>query len=244
MLSIHCASALDNVPAQVSMTFKGAPVMTRRRIVVINPNSNETVTSGLSEALRPLCFTGGPEIVCTTLADGPYGIESQADVESVALPLLRFVESDNGADAFVIACYSDPGLHVCREGSRRPVFGIAESGVLTALARAEKFGVIAIKQKSIRRHIRYLRQTGLMERLAGERPLEMDVADTASGAGTLDRLIQVGRELRDEDGAEAILMGCAGMARHRRALEEALGVPVIDPTQAAVAMAIGVVSVA
>jgi allantoin racemase len=218
--------------------------MTRRRIVVVNPNSNEAVTRGLDEALRPLAFAEGPEIVCTTLAEGPYGIETQADVESVAMPLRRFVESDNGADAFIIACYSDPGLHVCREGTDRPVFGIAESGVLTALARAETFGVIAIKQRSIRRHVRYLRQMGLTERLAGERPLEMSVAETASGEGTLDRLIAVGRELRDEDGAGAIVMGCAGMARHRRALEEALGVPVIDPTQAAVAMALGAVCVA
>ena len=218
--------------------------MTRRRIVVVNPNSNEAVTRGLDEALRPLAFAEGPEIVCTTLAEGPYGIETQADVESVAMPLRRFVESDNGADAFVIACYSDPGLHVCREGTARPVFGIAESGVLTALARAETFGVIAIKQRSIRRHVRYLRQMGLTERLAGERPLEMSVAETASGEGTLDRLIAVGRELRDEDGAGAIVMGCAGMARHRRALEKALGVPVIDPTQAAVAMALGAVCVA
>ena len=218
--------------------------MTRRRIVVVNPNSNEAVTRGLDEALRPLAFAEGPEIVCTTLAEGPYGIETQADVETVAMPLRRLIESDNGADAFVIACYSDPGLHVCREGTDRPVFGIAESGVLTALARAETFGVIAIKQRSIRRHVRYLRQMGLAERLAGERPLEMSVAETASGEGTLDRLIAVGRELRDEDGAGAIVMGCAGMARHRRALEEALGVPVIDPTQAAVAMALGAVCVA
>jgi Asp/Glu/hydantoin racemase len=218
--------------------------MTRRRIVVVNPNSNEAVTRGLDEALRPLAFAEGPEIVCTTLAEGPYGIETQADVESVAMPLRRLIESDNGADAFVIACYSDPGLHVCREGTDRPVFGIAESGVLTALARAETFGVIAIKQRSIRRHVRYLRQMGLAERLAGERPLEMSVAETASGEGTLGRLIAVGRELRDEDGAGAIVMGCAGMARHRRALEEALGVPVIDPTQAAVAMALGAVCVA
>ena len=218
--------------------------MTRRRIVVVNPNSNEAVTRGLDEALRPLAFAEGPEIVCTTLADGPYGIETQADVESVAMPLRRLIESDNGADAFVIACYSDPGLHVCREGTARPVFGIAESGVLTALARAETFGVIAIKQRSIRRHVRYLRQMGLTERLAGERPLEMSVAETASGEGTLDRLIAVGRELRDEDGAGAIVMGCAGMARHRRALEKALGMPVIDPTQAAVAMALGAVCVA
>ena len=218
--------------------------MTRRRIVVINPNSNETVTRGIDEALRPLAFANGPEIVCTTLAEGPYGIESQADVESVTMPLRRLIESDNGADAFVIACYSDPGLHVCREGSERPVFGIAECGVLTALARAEKFGVIAIKQRSIRRHIRYLRQMGLTDRLAGKRPLEMSVAETASAEGTLDRMIEVGRELRDRDGAEVIVMGCAGMARHRRPLEEALGVPVVDPTHAAVAMAIGAVSVA
>ena len=218
--------------------------MSRRRIVVVNPNSNETVTRGLDDALRPLAFADGPEIVCTTLAEGPYGIETQADAESVAMPLRRLVESDNQADAFVIACYSDPGLHVCREGTERPVFGIAESGVLTALARAETFGVIAIKQRSIRRHVRYLRQMGLEGRLAGERPLEMSVAETASGEGTLDRLIAVGRELRDRDGAGAIVMGCAGMARHRRALEEALGVPVIDPTQAAVAMALGTVCVA
>jgi allantoin racemase len=218
--------------------------MTRRRIVVVNPNSNEAVTRGLDAALRPLAFADGPEIVCTTLAEGPYGIETQADVESVAMPLRRLIESDNGADAFVVACYSDPGLHVCREGTDRPVFGIAESGVLTALARAETFGVIAVKQRSIRRHVRYLRQMGLTERLAGERPLEMSVAETASGEGTLDRLIAVGRELRDEDGAGAIVMGCAGMARHRRALEKALGVPVIDPTQAAVAMALGAVCVA
>jgi allantoin racemase len=218
--------------------------MTRRRIVVINPNSNEAVTRGLDDALRPLAFADGPEIVCMTLAEGPYGIETQADVESVAMPLRHLIESDNGADAFIIACYSDPGLHVCREGTDRPVFGIAESGVLTALARAETFGVIAIKQRSIRRHVRYLRQMGLTERLAGERPLEMSVAETASGEGTLERLIAVGRALRDEDGAEAIVMGCAGMARHRRALEQALGIPVIDPTQAAVTMALGTVCVA
>src|SRR5450631_577740 len=205
--------------------------MSRRRILVINPNSNTTVTSGLEQALKPLDFADGPEIVCTTLAGGPYGIESQADCDSVAMPLRRLIESDNIASAFVIACYSDPGLHVCREGTDRPVFGIAECGVLTALTRAETFGVIAIAQRSIRRHIRYLRQMGLIDRLAGERPLNMSVAETASG----------GRALMDEDGAGAIVMGCAGMARLRRPLEDALGIPVIDPTQAAVAMALGAV---
>jgi len=215
--------------------------MSRPRILVINPNSNHLVTQGLKEALKPLDFDGGPEIVCETLAEGPHGIESQADADSVVMPLRRLVESDNHSAAFVIACYSDPGLHVCREGTDRPVFGIAECGVLTALARAETFGVIAIAQRSIRRHLRYLRQMGLMDRMTSERPLNMSVAETTSGDGTLAKMIEVGRALKDEDGAGAIVMGCAGMARHRKSLEQALGIPVIDPTQAAVTMALGTV---
>jgi Asp/Glu/hydantoin racemase len=215
--------------------------MSRPRILVINPNSNVIVTKGLEVALQPLSFADGPEIVCTTLDEGPYGVESQADADSVVMPLRRLVESDNGSAAFVIACYSDPGLHVCREGTDRPVFGIAECGVLTAMTRAETFGVIAIAQRSIRRHIRYLRQMGLMDRLAGERPLGMSVAETASGEGTLAKMIEVGRALKEQDGAGAVIMGCAGMARLRRPLEDALGIPVIDPTQAAVTMALGAV---
>ena len=218
--------------------------MSRPRIMVINPNSNRVVTAGLAEALKPLMFADGPEIVCETLAEGPFGIESQADADSVTMPLRRFVESDNGSAAFVIACYSDPGLHVCREATARPVLGIAECGVLTALTRAETFGVIAIAQRSIRRHLRYLRQMGLMDRLAAERPLDMSVAETASGEDTLARMILIGRALKDEDGAGAIVMGCAGMARHRKALQDALGIPVIDPTQAAVTMALGAVQFA
>ena len=66
----------------------------------------------------------------------------------------------------------------------------------------------------------------------------------ASGEGTLARMIEVGRRLKDDDGADVVVMGCAGMARHRVPLEQALGVPVIDPTQAAVTMAIGTVQLA
>ncbi|GJD52119.1 Hydantoin racemase [Methylobacterium crusticola] len=212
-----------------------------RRILVINPNSNDAVTRGLEAALAPLAR---PDIAiaCRTLAEGPFGIETQADVERVTLPLRDLVVRE-AADATVIACYSDPGLHVCREATPRPVLGIAECGVLTALARADRFGVIAIRARSIPRHLRQLRQMAVIDRLAGERALEMSVAETAGGRDTLARMIAVGRDLRDRDGAGAVVMGCAGMAAHRRALEDELGVPVIDPTQAAVAMALGLVAV-
>jgi allantoin racemase len=126
--------------------------MARADILVINPNSNPAVTAGLDAALAPLRLYDGPSIRCTTLTKGPFGIETQKDVEQVTLPLRTLVEQDNAADAFVIACFSDPGLHVCREATRRPVFGINECGVLTALARGERFGIIAIAAKSIARH--------------------------------------------------------------------------------------------
>jgi allantoin racemase len=215
--------------------------MARADILIINPNSNPAVTAGLDAALATLRLGDGPSIRCATLAEGPFGIETQKDVEQVTLPLRRLVEQDNAADAFVIACFSDPGLHVCREATRRPVFGINECGVLTALARGDRFGIIAIAAKSVARHRRYLRQMGLDSRLAGERALEMSVAETASGENTFARMETVGRALIEQDGADVVVMGCAGMARHRRPLEAALGVPVIDPTQAAVAMAIGTV---
>lgn len=212
-----------------------------RRITVINPNSNEVVTEGIRTAVDAIRFEAGPEIACVTLKCGPIGIETQADVESVVLPLRALISSDAQSDAFVIACYSDPGLHVCREATERPVFGINECAVLTALAHGDRIGVLAIKEASVRRHIRYLRQMGLLDRFAGERPLDMSVAETASGTGTLARMISVSEELRERDGADVIVMGCAGMARHRRSLEAELGIPVIDPCQAAIAMAFGAV---
>lgn len=218
--------------------------MTRPEIVVINPNSNPAVTAGFDAALAPLRFADGPILRCVTLEEGPFGVETQEHTEQVTIPLRRMVERDTAASAFVIACYSDPGLHVCREGTKRPVFGIAESALLTALARGDRYGVIAIGAGSMPRHQRYVRQMGLAERFAGERPLNMSVAESASGAGTLARMIEVGGELVKHDRADVIVMGCAGMARHRRALEEALGVPVVDPVQAAVTMAIGAVQIA
>ncbi len=218
------------------MTPKPSP-----RIQVINPNSNEVVTEGIRAAVDAMRLPGGPEISCVTLAEGPHGIESQADVEQVTLPLRTLVSSDTQSDAFIIACYSDPGLHVCREATRKPVFGINECAVLTALARGDRFGVLAIKDASVRRHIRYLRQMGLIDRLAGERALDLSVAETASGANTFARMVAVGEQLRDVDNADIVVMGCAGMARHRQMLEAELGIPVIDPCQAAVAMAMGAV---
>ena len=206
-------------------------------IRVINPNSNQAVTDGLAAALAAFVIPGRIEIQCETLEEGPFGIESQRDVESVALPLVARMLA-RPADAFVIACYSDPGLALARAEIRAPVFGIQESAMSTALTRGDRFGVIAIAEASIPRHLRAIRAAGIESRLAGERALGLSVADSG-GDGVFDRLEAVGRALRDQDGADVIVLGCAGMAPQRARLEAALARPVIEPTQAAVAQALG-----
>jgi Asp/Glu/hydantoin racemase len=77
------------------------------------------------------------------------------------------------------------------------------------------------------------------QRLAGDLPIGLGVTELAAGRGTLSRIIEIGRRLRDQNGADVLVMGCAGMARYRAELEEAVQIPVVEPTQAAVAMAIG-----
>jgi Asp/Glu/hydantoin racemase len=210
-------------------------------IVVINPNSTEAVTEAIDQAIAPLRMAGGPAIACVTLAEGPPGVESQAHVEQVVQPIVRLIAGRNDAAAFVIACFSDPGLHAAREATARPVLGIAECGMLNALTLGERFGIVSILARSVPRHLRYVRQLGLASRFAGDLPIELGVVELADAGRTLVRLSAIGSELRDHYGADVLVLGCAGMAQYRHQLEAALGIPVVDPTQAAVTMAVGAV---
>jgi Asp/Glu/hydantoin racemase len=209
------------------------------RIVVVNPNSSEAVTHDIDTALTPLRVAGAAEIECLTLKEGPPGIQTQRDVEQVVLPLCNLMaREENRADAFVIACFSDPGLHAARESTSRPVIGSAAAGIATALNLGNMVGIVAILPTSLGRHWRYFRAMGVAERIAGDRPVNLGVLELADEARTVARMTEVGLRLRDDDGADVLVMGCAGMARYRQRLEDALRLPVIDPTQAAVSMAI------
>jgi Asp/Glu/hydantoin racemase len=210
------------------------------RILVINPNSTVSVTRAIEDAMAPLRIPGGSEIACLTLDEGPPGVESQTDADSVIQPLCRVIrEQEPDAAAFVIACFSDPGLFSAREATAKPVLGIAECGILTALTLGHRFGVISILARSVPRHLRYIAAMGLGQRLAGDLPIGLGVTELADARMTLTRMVDVGRRLRDGHGADVLVMGCAGMARYRSDLEEALQVPIVEPTQAAVTMALG-----
>jgi len=210
------------------------------RILVINPNSTEAVTRGIDEACAPLRMEGGPAIDCVTLKEGPPGIETQQHVDGVVAPMLKLIrEKERDYSAFVIACYSDPGLHSAREATKKPVLGISECGILNALTLGQRFGVIAILKQSIPRHLRYVGALGVAERLAGELPVGLGVTELSDEKKTFGRMVEVGKALRDEHGADVVVMGCAGMARYRKPLQDEIGIPVVEPTQAAVAMAVG-----
>jgi len=209
-------------------------------IRVINPNSNTEVTQQMSLALDGLRLPGGPRIDCITFADAPFGIENVDHINQVIPMLEQHVQTDQAADAFIIACYSDPGLDNCRALTTRPVFGIQNSGVLAAMALGRRFGVIALSQAAIGRHLIYLEQMGVLSSLAAERPLGMSVAE-CEAPEAYSHIADLARALRDEDGAECLVLGCAGMARHRAQLAEETGLPVVDPTWAAVNAAMGAV---
>jgi allantoin racemase len=207
-------------------------------LVVINPNSSQKVTDGIDAAIDPLRSFGIP-IRCLSLAEGPPGIETQRQADLTIAPMLQLAAAQKDAAGYVIACFGDPGLHALRDQTELPVVGIQEAAVMTALTLGQRFGVIAILPASIPRHLRAFGAMGVLDRLAGDRALGLGVADLADSGKSLDAMIATGKRLRDEDGANVLVMGCAGMAMYRDHLQEATGLPVVEPTQVAVGMALG-----
>ncbi|MBA3478469.1 MAG: aspartate/glutamate racemase family protein [Lautropia sp.] len=211
-------------------------------ILVLNPNSTQDVTDHIDRSLQSFRLPGGPQIVCDTLRSGPPGIESQAHVDGTSERLLDYFATHpqrRPPAALVLACFSDPGVFAMREELNCPVFGSAECAYFTAAARGERFGVISILARVVPRHRRQVRLLGLEHKLAADLPIGRSVVALSDEDATLSRLLEVGRTLVQSHGADVVVLGCAGMARYRDRLEDALQVPVIDPTQAAVAMAIG-----
>ena len=211
------------------------------RIVVLNPNSTEAVTQGIGRSLAALAAEAGVQVDCLTLPEGPPGIETQAHIEAVIPPVLARLQ-DEPADARVIACFSDPGLALARDSLAEPVFGIAESAIRQALTLGQRFGILAILPASVPRHRRYVAALGQSARFADSRPLGLGVTELLDSGRTLARMVEVGETLRDQEGADVLIMGCAGMAQYRAQLAEAVGLPVVEPCQAAVADALAAIS--
>lgn len=204
-------------------------------ILVINPNSSSSVTQSMHDCLSVVTDSSRHDITLTDLAKSPPGIETDAHVEMVVPNIIERIEEQD-ADAYVLACFSDPGINRVRARTRRHVVGIAEAAYLAALGLGRRFGVVSLGPSSISRHLRYLEELRLDGRLAGDHSIDMTIPQLMA-TDVVETVVRTGRKLRDEDGADVVILGCAGLGSYRAALEQALGLPVVDPVQAGVALA-------
>ncbi|MGD8648263.1 MAG: aspartate/glutamate racemase family protein, partial [Desulfobacterales bacterium] len=151
-------------------------------------------------------------------------------------PTLGLVKkaNDEGYDAVILACFSDPGLEAAREVSIIPVIGIEESTLHMAAMLGAKFSIMTPRKQRIASKCEHVHIRGLSHFLASVRSLDLTVAETDSDpAKTKQRLMDVAKVAVEEDGAEVIVMGCAGMAGYAREIEETLSVKVLDPAAVA-----------
>tara|TARA_R110002074_G_scaffold319356_1_gene489737 strand:- start:15 stop:614 length:600 start_codon:yes stop_codon:yes gene_type:complete len=171
-----------------------------------------------------------------TIANAPAAIETAEEVE-IAHKMTFDLVSHSNADAFVIACFCDPGVADLRQAGYQNVFGIGESAMHMAANMGKKFGIISILEASIERHTEQVARAGLNTMLAGDVALNMGVLELADIKKARPRIETVGKLLRDEYDAGALILGCAGMGIHRAWLQDLLHIPIIDPCWAGLGMA-------
>jgi allantoin racemase len=205
------------------------------KILVINPNTSESMTEHLRRELLPL-KSPVTELDCVNPSHGPVSIESAYD-EALAIPptleLVRQAERD-GYDAVVIACFSDPGLDAARELVAIPVVGIEEATLHLAAQLGYRFTILTSRRERVPAKTEHVMMRGLESRLASVRPLEMSVLDMdADPVRTKERILDVAGAAVREDAAEVIILGCAGLAGYAADVERELGVIVLDPSPVA-----------
>ena len=207
-------------------------------ILFINPNSSRKVTDSIAQAVRPFASAWDAGFECLTLDDGPSTIATDLDVAQAGLALSRLVQERSDAAAYVVGCFSDPGLETMRSLTDKPVLGLQQAGVLAAMSRADQFGIISLGPSAKVRHRLMLRQAGVSQRFVGSVDLGGASAESVGyDPDTFEKSCAAGRRLV-EMGADIVVLGCAGFAPQRRKIEAAVGVPVIDPVLAAAGLAL------
>jgi len=213
------------------------------KILVINPNSSEHMTEHIREEVLRI-KRDDTEVKVIANAGAPAAIESSRDVALAVPPLLEHVKQANeeAYDAIVLACFSDPGLQAAREVSDILVLGIEETTLHVAAMLGHKFTILTPLAKRIPAKEREVRGYGLESALASVRSLDLSVSETdADPEATKKRILEEARLARDEDGAEVIVLGCAGMVGYAKGAENELGIIVLDPTSVAFKVCEGLV---
>lgn len=177
------------------------------------------------------------EIVVVSPKYGPPAIDNSYDEVMASVGVVREVKRGlkEGFDGFIIACFDDPAVQACRELSPVPVLGIAEAAMLLACTVAYKFSIVSMPKQSLATIEELLRRYGLSSRCASIRLIDVPVLEIRNKMDELKKkLIIEMRKAMEEDGAEAIILGCGGLSGLDKEFEKELGVPVIDGVVAAV----------
>ncbi|WP_321448652.1 aspartate/glutamate racemase family protein [uncultured Cohaesibacter sp.] len=208
------------------------------KLSVINPNTTRSMTETIASAARGVAAIG-TEIAPQTSEMGPVSIEGYYD-EALAVPglLQQLARAEGqGAEAAIIACFDDTGLDAARAMAGIPVLGICQSALALASFIAQRYSIITTMERSRIPIEDLVRRYGHAERCtvrAADIPV-LSLEDPNSNAR--DRLRSEIATSILEDRAEAIILGCAGMAELAASLQAEFGLPVIDGVAAAVKQA-------
>ncbi|OCO98852.1 MULTISPECIES: aspartate/glutamate racemase family protein [unclassified Ensifer] len=207
------------------------------RILVINPNTTTSMTGKIGKAAQAAA-SPTTQIVAVNPQDGPPSIEGYFDEAFVVPGILAEMAKAGAVDAYVVACFDDTGLDAARCATEAPVIGIGEAAFHLATLIAGKFSVVTTLARSIPAIEHNLSKYGLASRCAKVRASDVAVLDLELPGSDARRRVsaEIARAV-SEDGAEAIVLGCAGMADLAHALSLEHGVPVLDGVACAVRLA-------
>lgn len=214
-----------------------------RTIMVVNPNVSTAMTDDVVEGART-AVAPGTALIGSTAEHGVESVESNVDEVWGAVAVLEQVRrgEEMGVDGYVVACFGDTGLPGAREVASGPVVGMTEAALFTASLLAPRFTVITLPPRTREQSYRVLLSTGLGHR-ATVRAIDAPVAEAVSDSmQLLDELAEQGRLAIRHDAAEAIVLGCAGLAAVAGPLSEQLRVPVVEGVAAGVKMVEGLLS--
>jgi allantoin racemase len=208
------------------------------RILVINPNTSQAMTAAIEKELMVVKHPD-TELTVVNPASGPGALECAYD-ESLAIPeMLKLVRQapQDGFDAVVIACFSDPGLDAARELVNIPVVGIQEASMYLAAMLGAGFAILTTLDRRVPARKHYAFSLGLERKLVATPVLDIPVAETV---GSLEQMkAKALGKVREalEKGAEVLILGCAGLGDWAKELQQELGVPVINPNAAGLKVA-------
>ncbi len=209
------------------------------RVRLVNPNTSTAMTDKIAAAARAIAAPG-TTIESATSASGPASIEGFFD-GALSLPgLLAEIAAGEraGVDAHVIACFDDTGLDAARSLAAAPVIGIGEAAYHLATLVAGRFSVVTTLARSIPVLEHNLLRYGLAFRCASVRAAGVPVlALEKPNSPARGRISAEIAAAISDDRADAIVLGCAGMADLAASLAEEHGVPVIEGVAAAVKLA-------